>query len=211
MDDKFSKFFRRFYILIFFTVFILYSGLAILAPVLMHYHFETPAKILYGGYRFMCHQLPYRSFFLFGEQYYYPLQEINQNKTILSFEEASGIGCVDLKEIREFVGNSQMGYKVAICQRDLAIYLAIAVFCLLYFISNYRLPRIHWLVWLILGLLPMTWDGLTQMASHILPSLGPIRESTPIIRVLTGSSFGFFTAWFLFPYLEYVFLNQEKS
>mgnify|MGYP000876042013 CR=1 FL=1 len=211
MEDKFSKFFRRFYILIFFGVFFCYSAFSIVAPVLMHFQFELPARLIYGGYRFMCHQLPYRSFFLYGEQSYYPLQETNRNAGVISFEEASRLKSADFKEIRNFIGNEQMGYKIAICQRDLAIYLSIAFFCLIYFLSNYRLPRIHWLFWLIFGLFPMFWDGLSQMISRFMPALVQLRESTPILRVITGSSFGFFTAWFLFPYLEHVFRDQETS
>ena len=30
----------------------------------------------------------------------------------------------------------------------------------------------------------------------------PYRESTPFLRVLTGSMFGFFTAWFAYPNIE---------
>jgi hypothetical protein len=30
----------------------------------------------------------------------------------------------------------------------------------------------------------------------------PIRESTPLLRTLTGGLFGWMTAWYLFPMLE---------
>jgi hypothetical protein len=35
-----------------------------------------------------------------------------------------------------------------------------------------------------------------------LSSVLPYRESTPLLRVLTGGLFGFTTAWFAFPYME---------
>lgn len=46
----------------------LFVGLPYLAPVLMHYGYTTPARIIYGAYRMTCHQLPSRSYFIFGHQ-----------------------------------------------------------------------------------------------------------------------------------------------
>jgi uncharacterized membrane protein len=45
-----------------------FVGLAYLAPLLMHYGYTTPAKMIYYAYRVTCHQLPSRSFFIFGYQ-----------------------------------------------------------------------------------------------------------------------------------------------
>ena len=33
-------------------------------------------------------------------------------------------------------------------------------------------------------------------------SVLPYRESTPLLRVITGALFGFATAWFSYPYIE---------
>jgi len=45
-----------------------YVGLPVLAPYLMHSGHSFPAKIIYTVYSFLCHQLPERSFFIFGYQ-----------------------------------------------------------------------------------------------------------------------------------------------
>lgn len=211
MKDKISRFFTRFYILIFLIVFLLYSLISFMAPVLMHYRHEIPAKIIYRGYSFVCHQLPYRSFFLYGKQPFYPLTYAGMNESIITFEDAVTKTEPHLTDIRHFIGNEQMGYKVAICQRDLAIYLSIAFFCLIYFLSNYRLPRIHWLIWLTFGVLPIALDGMSQMISGLFPVFLSVRESTPFFRVVTGGVFGFFTAWFFFPYIGKNLWNQQKS
>ncbi len=46
----------------------IYTGLPILAPWLMAMGWRLPAHIIYFVYSFLCHQLPQRSFFLFGYQ-----------------------------------------------------------------------------------------------------------------------------------------------
>lgn len=200
--DKLTSLFKRFYILIFAFVFSLYTGLAFLAPVLMHHGWVLPAMLLYKFFGFFCHQLPYRSFFLFGRQVFYPLASANMDRGILTFEEATQNTEMNFFDLKSFVGNPQMGYKVALCQRDIAIYLAIVLFCFIFLISNYRIPRLHWILWVFIGLFPIGLDGLTQLFSTIIPAIFPARESTPFLRVITGAMFGFNTAWFLFPYLD---------
>ncbi len=199
--DKLTQFFNRFYLLIFALVFLVFVGLSFLAPVLMHWNMQTPAKLIYSFFFLFCHQLPYRSFFLFGSQAYYPLAEAGING-MLSFEEAVHTYQMRFTEAKAFVGNAEMGYKTALCQRDIAIYLAIALFCILFMLTNYRLPRLHWSLWIILGLIPMALDGFSQLFSSLFPALFTSRESTPALRVLTGGMFGFMTAWFLFPWLH---------
>lgn len=46
----------------------LYVLLPLLAPVLMAAGVTGPANLIYSAYRFACHQLPSRSFFIFGQQ-----------------------------------------------------------------------------------------------------------------------------------------------
>jgi hypothetical protein len=69
---------------------LIYVGLPFLAPTLMKVGAETPANIIYRVYKPLCHQFGFRSFFLFGEQPFYPLAEarVAGYKT---FEEATGI------------------------------------------------------------------------------------------------------------------------
>ena len=54
----------------------LFAGLPFLAPVFMQIGWDTLGQSIYGIYAFLCHQLPQRSFFLFGKATMYPLQDI---------------------------------------------------------------------------------------------------------------------------------------
>ncbi len=67
-SDSISYWFSRHYMLIFNFAVALYLGGAFLAPLLMKVGWETPANLIYRGYSLVCHQLAYRSIFIFGEQ-----------------------------------------------------------------------------------------------------------------------------------------------
>ena len=60
------------------ALFLLYVGLPFLAPVLMHVGAEGPARLIYLIYRPACHQLPERSYFLFGSAPVYDLADLPQ-------------------------------------------------------------------------------------------------------------------------------------
>lgn len=188
-------------------LFILYLGLPFLAPVLMKSGATAPAQVIYTVYSPLCHQLGFRSFFLFGEQLYYP-RAIAGIPGVRTFGEATGIDESNngLLDARRFVGNERLGYKIALCQRDIAIYGAIIVFGVVYALSGRRIKPLHWAGWLFLAIAPLGLDGFSQLLSQLgLPFLGdwlPFRESTPTLRVITGFLFGFGTAWFGLPYVE---------
>jgi uncharacterized membrane protein len=113
-----------------------------------------------------------------------------------------------LWDARSFRGNEQMGYKVALCERDVAIYAAMLLFGLAFALLRMRFPHfrpIPWYIWVLLGMVPIGLDGGTQLLSQFFPQIHkyiPYRESTPILRTLTGALFGLFTAWFGYPYVE---------
>jgi uncharacterized membrane protein len=203
--DNFSYWISRRYMLVFNLVVAFYLGMSFLAPVLMQAGYETPARWIYRAYSLVCHQLAFRSFFLFGEQLYYPRAEAGL-QNVLSYSQASGNAdghaAADLLAARSFVGNEQVGYKIALCQRDIAIYGGILIFGLLFSLSGLRLPPIPWYLWIIFGLAPIAIDGLSQLLSQPPLSFLPYRESTPLYRVLTGFLFGFTTAWFGYPIVE---------
>jgi uncharacterized membrane protein len=104
--------------------------MAFLAPVLMKAGFTVPASWIYRVYGMMCHQLSFRSFFLFGEQFVYPRSTVEFSG--LSYGQATGLAEDDLWGARSFVGDAQVGYKVALCERDVAIYLGFIIFGLLF-------------------------------------------------------------------------------
>lgn len=189
----------------------LYAGLPFLAPALMEVNVTTPARVLYTMYSPLCHQFGFRSFFMFGEQPYYPDQQTGMTG-IKTFEDITGytdLGnpfSVSRLYARQFTGNSAVGYKVAVCERDNAIYVAIFLFGLIYALTKRRLPPLHWTLWILIAIVPMGIDGFWQLLSQFnLPGLStylPYYESTPFMRVLTGFLFGFGTAWFAYPNIE---------
>ncbi len=203
--DRFSLWISRNYILLIFALFFLYVGLPVLAPVLMKANLQLPAKVIYTVYSPLCHQLGFRSIYLFGPQYFYPRAAAGVSD-LVSFGQATGISEDDLWAARQYLGSEEVGYKTALCARDVAIYAAIVVFIVLYALTGRRLKPLHWMLWLLIGIGPIGLDGFSQLFSQIgipgLSDLIPYRESTPFLRVATGALFGFTTAWFGLPYVE---------
>ncbi|MGB7875258.1 MAG: glutaredoxin family protein [Anaerolineales bacterium] len=208
--DRAMSWISNHYLMILNLVMLFYVGLPFLAPALMKSGVTAPARVLYTIYSPLCHQFGFRSFFLYGEQPYYPLKEAGVN--VVDFESATGItGLRDPNDIsrleaRRYVGNEALGYKVALCERDVAIYGAILLFGLLFGLTGRRFPQLHWTIWILLGLGPIGLDGFSQLFAQFewpfMASILPYRESTPFLRVLTGFMFGFFTAWFAYPNIE---------
>ncbi len=209
--DRVMYWISRHYLALFNLFILLYVGLPFLAPVLMNAGAQVPANIIYTVYKPLCHQFGFRSFFLFGEQAYYPLSEAGM-KNIKPFDDATGIPdlhpptSMSRVTARQFTGNEVVGYKVALCERDVAIYGAILLFGILFGATGRRIKPLHWLIWIVLGMGPVGLDGFSQLFSQMewswLVNILPYRESTPFLRVLTGALFGFTTAWFAYPYME---------
>jgi uncharacterized membrane protein len=57
-------------------------------------------------------------------------------------------------------------------------------------------------------LVPIGLDGFSQLT--IITNQFLYRESTPILRVITGLLFGFFTAWFGYPMTEEAMLDTRQ-
>jgi uncharacterized membrane protein len=157
-----------------------YSGLPVLAPALMAWGHTWPARIIYTFYGSQCHQMPRRSFFLFGPQLAYSfetLQELLESETLTS----------------AFIGNAALGYKMAYCQRDTAMYSSMLLAGMVFGLVRHRLKPLRFALYLVL-LAPWAVDGLAQFLGFY--------ESTWQMRTITGSLFGLATVWFAYPYLE---------
>jgi uncharacterized membrane protein len=129
---------------------------------------------------------------------------------LLSYGQATGLDESDQWAARQFVGNPVVGYKVALCQRDVAIYGGILLFGLVFTLTGRRLKSLPWYWWVVIGILPIALDGLSQLLSQ--PPLGffPYRESTLFLRTLTGLVFGFTTAWFGYPLVEETMADMRR-
>ncbi|HLF73332.1 MAG TPA: DUF2085 domain-containing protein [Anaerolineales bacterium] len=209
--DRIMHWISRHYLAVLNVFMLMYFGLPILAPVFMKAGVSLPANVIYAVYKPLCHQFGFRSFFLFGEQAYYPLQEAGI-PGVKSFEQATGL--LDVRDpastsrlqARQFTGNETVGYKLALCERDMAIYGAILLFGIVYALTGRRIKPLHWMLWILAGMGPIGLDGFSQLFSQMewtwLASIIPYRESTPFLRLLTGGLFGFATAWFAYPAME---------
>lgn len=211
--DRFSHWFSNHYMVLVNMFTFLYVFFAILAPVFMKLNWQAPAKVIYKVYSPLCHQLAFRSFFLFGEQFYYP-RELAGVEGIVTYGEATGLNEYDTNAARTFLGNKAMGYKMALCERDIAIYLAMLLFGVVFSMTGRKIKPLPWFLWFLIGLGPIGLDGFSQLLSQT--GLGifswlPLRESTPLLRALTGALFGLATAWFGFPYLEESVLENRRD
>lgn len=179
----------------------IYVGLPVLAPVLMRVGAETPARVIYRVYGAFCHQYAFRSFFLFGEQAVYPREDAHM-VGVQTFEAVTGYARDDVINARAFTGTPELGFKLALCERDMAIYGSILLFGLLFALFRRQIPPLPWYLWVALALIPIGLDGVSQLISQPPINLLPYRESTPLLRVLTGSLFGTATAAFGIPVME---------
>lgn len=200
LADRFIFWLSKHWLVVCNTLAFLYVGLPILAPVLMQLGASGPAVVIHTIYKPLCHQLPQRSFFLFGPQLTYTLPELL---------ERVGAGAISSPWSGEFIGNEVVGYKVALCQRDVAIYGAIFLFGLAYGLLSQRrnVRPLRWWAYIGIGIVPMVLDGGYQWLSNAINILAPQfpitpYESAPLLRVITGGLFGLATAWLAYPCVQ---------
>ncbi len=149
-----------------------------LAPVFMQLGWQQPAQLIYTIYSFVCHQLPERSFFLFGPKLMYSLPEI----------QAAYQPTNDPMLLRQFIGTPEMGWKVAWSDRMFAMYSAMLPAALIWYPLRRKLGYLS--LWGFVGLLlPMAMDGTAHLISDF-ASLGQgFRDSNVWLATLTNHAF----------------------
>lgn len=202
-SERFTMWLGKNYMILFNLLVFLYIGLPFAAPVLMKINAPFAAKVIYTIYKPFCHQLAYRSWFLFGDQPAYP-REIAHIEGLETFEHRTHIIPEDLSASRNIIGDEQMGYKVALCERDVAIYGSILLFGLLFMIVPAKINSLPWYLWVAFGIIPMGIDGASQLPAllNIQLPFDLVRESSPFLRTLTGALFGITTSWYLYPMIR---------
>jgi uncharacterized membrane protein len=222
---------------VFNSLIFIYVALPILVPVLMNAGLETPARVIYRVYSPLCHQMTQRSFFLFGDQYSYPRELAGTD--LRPIESYAG----DIPEFenveadnwpafftaaRRYLGDENLGYKMALCQRDIGIYLFVLVGGLLYAMlrNRFNIKPMPFLLFLIVGLGPIALDGFSQLFSYwstpldgsdptgiaaTIQNLIPLRESTPLLRAFTGAWFGLSLVWLAYPNVNESMKGTEKQ
>ena len=156
----------------------IWVGLPWLAPVFMHVGWTSAGKAIYLIYSFQCHQLPERSFFLFGKQAMYSLAEI----------QAAWQTTTDPFILRQFVGNPEMGWKVAWSDRMVSMYTSILPAGLLYGLLHKRLKPLSFRKFALL-LLPMAIDGGTHMVSDRAGIGQGFRDTNAWLQMITNDAF----------------------
>ncbi|HLZ10168.1 MAG TPA: DUF2085 domain-containing protein [Chloroflexota bacterium] len=137
---------------------VVFAALPLLAPIFAVLGADGLSVLIFQVYSITCHQMPSRSYFLFGHQ-------------------------------------------MAYCERNTAIYGAMAVGGLAYVWLRRRQLNSLPISWYMVLILPMAIDGLTQLFG--------LRESTWLLRGLTGALFGTATIWLTFPRLQESFGEIE--
>ena len=156
-----------------------FVALPLVAPTLLLLGQPEAANLVYAAYRVVCHQWAFRSYFLFGARPTYGVEELGE--------------LVGSAQVYTFVGSPELGYKVAFCERDVAIYLAVLVGGLCYGLLRRRAGALAPVGYLAL-IAPMAFDGFTQLFGW--------RESSAELRTITGLLFGLASVWLIYPRVD---------
>ncbi len=148
-----------------------------IAPMLMLLSMPSIAHGIYALYSLFCHQLPERSWFLFGQQTSYPLSFF-----------AEMVGSSNPLLLRQIVGNAEMGYKVAYSDRMVSLYTSIWAGGLLYAMLRNRVQPLS-IMRVVLLLAPLAVDGGTHMLSDIQGFGVGFRDTNIWLRALLGDVF----------------------
>ncbi|MHB8776562.1 MAG: DUF2085 domain-containing protein [Anaerolineales bacterium] len=149
-----------------------------LAPVSMQFGWTGAGKAIYFIYSFFCHQLPERSFFLFGEKTMYSLREV----------QAAWQATMNPLILRKFIGNETMGWKVAWSDRMISFYTGIWVFAALWYPLRRKVKSLSWWGFVLL-LLPLIMDGGTHTISDFAGIGQGFRDTNQWLAILTNNSF----------------------
>lgn len=154
----------------------IWVGLPWLAPVLMQLGLQPAALWIYSIYALFCHQLPQRSWFLFGAHFTPSLSEILVENG----------GATDFLVLRHFLGTPELGWKVAWSDRMVSFYGGWFLFILLYALVRRRTQGLRWQIAGLL-ILPLAIDGITHMVSDVWGVTAGFRQNNAWLAVLTGN------------------------
>jgi len=152
--------------------------LPFLAPVFMHLDWVIPGKIIYFVYSFFCHQLPERSFFLFGQKTIYSLWEIQE---VWQNTEKPMI-------LRQFIGDPLMGWKVAWSDRMIWFYTSLWIFAIIWCPRWGKTKPLSWGIFFLL-LTPLTIDGITHMVTDAAGVGKGFRDTNAWLMLFTQNAF----------------------
>ena len=162
---------------IFLIVYGLWVGIPFLAPLFMYIGWDGVGKAIYFIYSFFCHQLPQRSYFLFGQKPTYSLTEV----------QAAWQNTLNPLILRKFIGNETMGWKIAWSDRMAALYTSVWLFALIWFPLRRKVKPLSWWGFILL-FLPMILDGGTHAFSDFAGIGQGFRDTNIWLVALTNNS-----------------------
>jgi uncharacterized membrane protein len=221
LSIQINRWFEKHWLITFNSAWGIFVTLPWLAPIFMALGLTWPGKVVYFIYNFFCHQLPERSWFLFGTSSSYTQAQIaaawGQPLSKLSNELLR----------RQFIGTPELGWKVAWSDRMVAMYGSIFLFGLLYALLRERGIRVKSMPWWLFGLFifPMGIDGATHLINDALRldfrqtnqwAVILTKNAFPadfyidnlfgslnsVLRIITGLLFGFGVVGFLWPLMD---------
>lgn len=222
--DQFVLWLSRHWVLVISLLLGLYVLAPFFAPLFMAMGLTIPGRVIYWVYSFLCHQLPERSYFLFGPKISYSLPEIQS-----VWQNTNNIDI-----LRQFIGNSQMGWKVAWSDRMVSMFTSLWLFGIIWGVVRKKVKPLPW--WgLVLLVLPMAVDGSTHLVSDLAGIGQGFRDSNAWLvaltshafpaafyagdawgsfnagmRLISGVLFGLGIVWFGFPYIGAAFANSAQ-
>jgi uncharacterized membrane protein len=214
--DRWAGWLTRYWFALFSLLMGILVSLPFLAPVFMAWGWQAAGSAIYYFYSWLCHQLPQRSYFLFGPGFTYTLPEL----------QAAGATSLDPMVLRQFVGSPELGWKIAWSDRMVSMYTGIWIFGLLWRLVRQSIRPLP--LWgLILLSLPMAIDGTAHFISDLAGIGQGFRDTNAwlaaltnyrlpesfytgdawgsfnsIMRLLTGALFGVGIIWYGFPIID---------
>lgn len=199
----------RYWYFLFMAAAIVFLMLGFLAPALLAEGYEEAGTAVYRFLTPHNHQLPQRSYFLFGESAFFRGYSLEQ---LIAFG-------ADPQQLQAFTGNARIGYKTALNHRMIAIFVGMVMGGLVWGWRRGR-PCLSQFAFLLFTL-PLLLDGFSHMASEagsgfrgsnawlaaltggmgtaVFYSGDTIGSFNWWLRNLTGLLFGLGLAWFTFP------------
>jgi uncharacterized membrane protein len=193
--NKALYWFSRRWLLAITIILIVFNGLPFLAPIFMEQGWEKAGNTIYLIYSVLCHQMPQRSFFLFGPSPMIPLDTV----------QAIWQDTANPLILRQFVGDTAVGWKVAWSDRMVYMYTSPLLFGLAFWPVRRRIKPLS--LWgFLLFLWPMAIDGTTHILSELFSGVGggfrytnawlaTLTNNIFPVTFYTGDAFGSFNAW----------------
>jgi uncharacterized membrane protein len=193
------------------TFFFTYVGLPFLAPILMAAGFTRAANTIYQMYNLVCHQLPTRTYFVFGEQ-------VAMCQRCIAIYLTLAIGGIVFNLVRfralsfkwyilfalpmALDGGSAFVSELAQVIPLWIFWVMWTVIVLITAIVMFKQQILFWQMWVVFA------GGFLALA--YLQFVG-LRISDATFRTVTGAVFGIGTVWYAYPILEEGFKDTVRE